>query len=121
MPHGEQLTAAGSNGISKGVLVAISIPIFTSQLEKSKEATDMANIRAAYAEVTTQYLEDTAAHTATVEARQAKAGWESADNHTLTTRVDGTESEIIVADYEVGKNFSVAIDADGTVTVSLVA
>ncbi len=33
-----------------GVLVAISIPIFTSQLEKSKEATDMANLRAAYAE-----------------------------------------------------------------------
>ena len=32
------------------VLVAISIPIFTSQLEKSKEATDAANLRAAYAE-----------------------------------------------------------------------
>ena len=33
------------------VLVAIAIPIFTSQLEKSREATDAANIRAAYAEV----------------------------------------------------------------------
>ena len=33
-----------------GVLVAISIPIFTSQLEKAREATDMANIRNAYAE-----------------------------------------------------------------------
>lgn len=33
-----------------GVLVAISIPIFTSQLEKAREATDMANIRSAYAE-----------------------------------------------------------------------
>ena len=33
------------------VLVAISIPIFTSQLEKSKEAVDAANLRAAYAEV----------------------------------------------------------------------
>ena len=32
------------------VLVAISIPIFTNQLEKAKEATDIANIRAAYAE-----------------------------------------------------------------------
>ena len=29
------------------VLVAISIPIFTSQLEKSKEAVDAANLRAA--------------------------------------------------------------------------
>ena len=32
------------------VLVAISIPIFTAQLEKSREATDMSNLRAAYAE-----------------------------------------------------------------------
>ena len=34
-----------------GVLVAISIPIFTAQLEKSREAVDAANIRAAYAEL----------------------------------------------------------------------
>lgn len=34
-----------------GVLVAISIPIFTSQLEKSREAVDEANIRNAYAVV----------------------------------------------------------------------
>ena len=32
------------------VLVAIAIPIFTAQLEKAKEATDMASFRAAYAE-----------------------------------------------------------------------
>jgi prepilin-type N-terminal cleavage/methylation domain-containing protein len=30
-----------------GVLVAISIPIFSSQLEKSREATDLANVRGA--------------------------------------------------------------------------
>ena len=35
------------------VFVAIAIPIFTSQLEKSREATDLANVRAAYAEVMT--------------------------------------------------------------------
>lgn len=38
------------------VLVAIAIPIFTSQLEKAKEATDLANLRAAYAECTTSVL-----------------------------------------------------------------
>ena len=32
-----------------GVLVAISIPIFTAQLEKAREATDLANLRSAYA------------------------------------------------------------------------
>ncbi len=31
------------------VLVAIAIPVFTTQLEKSKETTDIANLRSAYA------------------------------------------------------------------------
>ena len=44
-----------------GVLVAISIPIFTSQLEKSREAADLANIRSAYAECSAAVLTDTKA------------------------------------------------------------
>lgn len=40
-----------------GVLVGISIPIFTSQLEKSREATDIANLRAAKAAFTSMYLD----------------------------------------------------------------
>ena len=39
-----------------GVLVAISIPIFTSQLEKSRDAVTLANLRSAYAEAQTTYL-----------------------------------------------------------------
>lgn len=39
-----------------GVLVAVSIPIFTSQLRKAKVATDLANIRAAKAAAAAQYL-----------------------------------------------------------------
>ena len=38
------------------MLVAVSIPIFTSQLEKSRESTDMANIRAAKAAAVSAYL-----------------------------------------------------------------
>lgn len=38
------------------VLVAISIPIFTSQLEKSRDAVTLSNIRAAYAQAQTAYL-----------------------------------------------------------------
>lgn len=41
-----------------GVLVAISIPIFTSQLKKARLATNQANARAAYAAATTQYMLD---------------------------------------------------------------
>ena len=41
-----------------GVLVAVSIPIFTSQLEKSREATDLANLRAAKAAGVVAYLSE---------------------------------------------------------------
>lgn len=38
------------------VLTAIAIPVFTSQLEKSRESVDLSNVRAAYAEVMTAAL-----------------------------------------------------------------
>ena len=40
------------------VLVAISIPIFTSQLEKSRDAVTVSNLRAAYAEASADFLTD---------------------------------------------------------------
>lgn len=40
------------------VLVAIAIPTFNSALTKSKEAADVANIRAAYAEMMMAYMMD---------------------------------------------------------------
>ena len=40
------------------VLVAISIPIFTSQLEKAREATDLSDVRSAYAEVMMAAISD---------------------------------------------------------------
>ena len=49
------------------VLVAIAIPIFTSQLEKAREATDAANIRAAYAEVQAAVLTGEATGKVTIE------------------------------------------------------
>ena len=42
--------------MTRAVLVAISIPIFTSQLEKAREATDEANIRSAYAQLSAAVL-----------------------------------------------------------------
>ena len=58
------------------VLVAIAIPVFTSQLEKSREATDIANVRSAYAEVVTAHLTGESTATMTVEAKQTVAGWQ---------------------------------------------
>ena len=43
----------------RAVLVAISIPIFSSQLEKSRDSVSVANIRAAYAEAQTAALTET--------------------------------------------------------------
>ena len=46
------------------VLVAISIPIFTKQLEKSREAVDAANLRSAYAAGQIEVLNGTVTGTA---------------------------------------------------------
>ncbi len=40
-----------------GVLTAVAIPVFTSQLEKSREATDLANVRSAFADFMTQIID----------------------------------------------------------------
>ena len=38
------------------VLVAVAIPVFTNQLEKSRDATSVANLRSAYAEAQVAFL-----------------------------------------------------------------
>ena len=38
------------------VLAAIAIPVFSSSLHKAKVAADIANVRAYYAELQTEYL-----------------------------------------------------------------
>ncbi len=60
------------------VLVAIAIPVFGAQLEKSREGTDASNIRAAYAEVAAAALTDPDVdHTATVTKVQKEADWQN--------------------------------------------
>ncbi len=56
-----------------GVLVAVSIPIFTAQLEKSREATDIANLRAAKAEAVAAYLTQENIGTGTTDWKVAVA------------------------------------------------
>lgn len=65
-----------------GVLVAISIPIFTSQLEKAREATDAANIRSQYAEVMSEAITEGGNVSGkdlfgAVELKQKKDQWQS--------------------------------------------
>ena len=55
-----------------GILVAISIPVFSSQLEKARFATDAANVRARYAELVVAQI-DAENDTATVSASDLAA------------------------------------------------
>lgn len=101
-------------------LVAIMIPTFGGQVERAREAADMANIRAAYAEVTVDFLENgynaTTPKSTVVPAKQTKAGWQSEGD-------DGTNAKEI----EIGGNkvkastskWTVAIsDADGKILIT---
>lgn len=67
-----------------GVLVAISIPVFASQTEKSREATDLSNVRAAYAEVMAEAItENMEYQKKTVSLKQKQDDWQSADSVTI--------------------------------------
>ena len=65
------------------VLVAVAIPIFGSQLEKSREAADLANVRAAYAEVLTEANMGIYDKVVTVDLKQKQYDWQSADVITI--------------------------------------
>ncbi len=61
-----------------GVLVAVSVPIFNSQLEKSREATDLANVRSAYAQVMTEAIsKDGIPEPVAVFLKQTQEGWQT--------------------------------------------
>lgn len=61
------------------VLVAIAIPMLASQLKKSREATDLANVRSAYAQVSAEAMLGDTNATVTVDLKQKKADWQSVD------------------------------------------
>lgn len=93
------------------VLVAISIPVFTTQLEKAREATDAANIRAAIAEVSVAWMDDQATHSKTVTTTQKVATW----------KINGDSATMDIGGIDVtGKtdDYTVEIDENGDVTVS---
>ena len=65
------------------VLVAVAIPVFGSQLEKSREAADLANVRAAYAKVLTEANMGIYNEPVTVNLKQKQSDWQSADVITI--------------------------------------
>lgn len=68
-----------------GVLVAVSIPVFSNQLEKSREATDLANVRSAYAELMADVMDDpaVAVQNRIVLLKQKQNDWQAYDPVTI--------------------------------------
>ena len=95
-----------------GVLVAISIPIFTSQLEKAREATDMANVRAAYAEVATSYLTDNKGKTVEVKITSNTKDWKSDS----TAELNKHKYSELINGAKDGK-LEVKVDENGKITI----
>jgi len=111
-----------------GVLVAISIPIFTAQLEKAREATDQANIRSAMSELQSDYLTEAAAPTnqegnikyaagdgkttyatATITLTQKDAGWADKQDHQV--------GNLTITNTEIGAgSYVVTLSSDGKFT-----
>ncbi len=111
------------------VLVAIAIPVFTSQLEKSRESTDAANARSAYAEImsmaitgekitaavdrgsykiaATSGTEGSLVYTATIPCKQQQEGWQNTSIDNIAGQTPPTEvgsGKTITVTYTQGTN-----------------
>ena len=99
------------------VLVAISIPIFSSQLEKSRDAVDAANVRSAYAEASAAYLTETdgteADYVYNVEGKSTDENWSQTSSNTM--EIAGVNVKM-----EKGtKTVKVRFNTDGTYTITM--
>ncbi len=104
-----------------GVLVAVSIPVFGSALEKATNARDLANVRAAYAEVLLDEMVDRDFGSAKVEITIKKSdlvskSGVSADKIDFTPKTGSTRGKITVGTG--GKAGSFEIDNDVTVDLA---
>ena len=111
------------------VLVAISIPIFNSQLEKAREATDAANIRSIYAQLSADVLTEhettdsvDGAATYSVTKNTNTGVYTGTATYVMTQKTDGTQSgdNIIIggvtinsADFKTG-TCTITVNGDGT-------
>ncbi|WP_443665254.1 competence type IV pilus major pilin ComGC [Dysosmobacter sp.] len=93
------------------VLVAIAIPTFSGQLKKANEATDAANIRAAYAEAALNALENDGTGTATTKAAMKTTTWDTFND-------TDTIGDKKIKDIKKTKDKTMKVDIadDGTVT-----
>ena len=98
------------------VLVAIAIPVFTHQLEKSREATDAANVRSAIATLVTEYLTENKAGSIDVTAKQRIAQWQTDPAPVINQMYNGSLLSIGFAAST--DKYTVSINDQGSITVT---
>ena len=106
--------------------MAISIPIFSSQLEKAREATDLANVRSAYAEVmaaanlddheSAVYDSSTGKYMVSVQLKQTQKDWQS--TVTELGGVEKSDSTHWIGVPQKGGNCVVSYSADDGVVLN---
>lgn len=76
------------------VLVAIAIPVFSAQLEKSRDAVSVANLRSAYAEASTSYLTGTSNNGVTVNGDTVTVSNVKFEGETSSDNYSGLAAEL---------------------------
>ena len=95
-----------------GILVAVSIPIFTQQLHKAEVATDWANLRAYYAELQADYV--------STGKKNPKVKTDWSDDHTYDwtsiTLLNGEKIKmktgICAVSFEEGAGYSIVYECN---------
>ena len=108
------------------VLVAIAIPVFTSQLEKSRDATSVSNLRAGYAEIMTCVIAGTDGQTRVTGEAKGGAGTYTVPvviKSQVANDWSGVDDELpFTAPTDPGSpasmTLSLTVDAAGTVTAA---
>ena len=98
------------------ILIAIAIPTFTAQLEKAREAADIANIRSTYSEAMVDYLNSTTTTSITTPITkdtpamtQTNGGWEYVEWPDYLGKTD-------IPTPTKGQTVTVTVATDGTVS-----
>ena len=93
-----------------GILVSISIPIFTAQMHKAEVAADWANLRAYYAEIQADYMS-----TQQWNPKVKRWGIETTDMSSVTF-LDGHKAEIkagtCAVSFTTDKGYSIAYNCN---------
>ena len=99
------------------ILVAIAIPTMSNQLEKAREATDAANLRAAYAECAVAMISDTTdakGYYKEVKPVQTTAGFDHLGDDVT---IGDVNLKTDVTSIKKGTNIYVNYKADGSCTI----